>query len=231
MKKAVVVGTPPQNANNGYFALQRVRGRLNELNERAQVLDVTSSWTLDFPRRNPKNSFRSDKQSHADDNLVDVCLSTSVIPSILLYDKLTKGTAATSSEYTLPEPPRFRSKFVEKPTFVCDNFDQPEKDAQVAIEAFNKSQVQDEVASSEFAGSSDKMSFLDEQDLEDENLVDELLREVEDIDSVGRCEPVDKLDECLCGEVESESGGIKRQWSLIGEKQCLMVCVSQASTS
>ena len=76
------------------------------------------------------------------------------------------------------------------------------------------------------------MKFLDNSDLCDENLVDDLLREIDDVDDIDNIDQteeitVDRRSFQNDAHGESEAERMKRQLSLMGknERNALTICV------
>lgn len=214
------------DSGNSRFGHARLSQRVNDLrNERCEESDSVLDDT------NP-------------DQMTELCLSTSVIPGILLHERLRESlTKDASRSYSSVSSFRYddRDSSVHHPhgdsmllgdsyrfdplkrSDMCsDGLGTKETVHRNDIDSLNKSlQLQSDwkppVISAE---THQEMAFLDDLDLNDKNLVDDLLKEVsvvDDIEQSRNCSLLAELNESFKDDLETETERMKRQLSLMGK--------------
>ena len=255
---------------NKYPIADRVHGNLGALNSRRES---KSGGPMNLVREGRTLSWRNTDKGNRDsdcldnghknesvDDLTEMCLSTSVIPSILLHDRLTEDLKKRSSmsgctfdsESADPKVDMlmpWNGKDVRSNCnlYAEDNhhWDTDASDAQVNYQMESHFPCDfDGMSSTEYVDArdpsyfmtdacpTDEMRFLDNSDLCDENLVDDLLREIDDVDDIDNIDQteeitVDRRSFQNDAHGESEAERMKRQLSLMGknERNALTICV------
>ena len=261
-------GTRKVMQRNKYPGTEMVRGSLDTRNSRTESKAGGSMNSVRerklLPRHNLDNSFDNIyKNDKSLDDLAEICLSTSVIPSILLHDRLTEDLKKHSSmsEFIFdneslaacadPGVGMVMPWNVKDVRSNCDlyekdigyhHLDKDASDAQVnyQMESYlprdfdgrstrvsGRDNVDPKDPSYYFmmdACPADEMRFLDNSDLCDENLVDDLLREIDDVDDIDQTEDitVDRRSIQNDAHGESEAERMKRQLSLMGKNEKML---------
>ena len=170
------------------------------------------------------------------DDLTEICLSTSVIPSILLHDRLSedlKRRFSMSCElFVTPRNTKSDASFDCRDE-ICDysrknishgdvekKFAQRMKQIECHLPV-TKDENEDDFNRYNFTNNvyQNEMSFLDKNDLCDENLVDDMLKELDDVDDVEESDGLNIDEESVDNDMsrETEAERMKRQLSLMGK--------------
>ena len=238
---------------NKYPNTERVHGNLGVLKSRMEskadesVKSVGEGRTLPWgnsDKRNKDNIFKNDESL---DDLAEMCLSTSVIPSILLHDRLTgdlkkhssiSGCTRADPKVDMATPwngKDVRSNcnlYSDDAGYLC-HWDTDTSDCHPSrqFDGMSTTDIDDAKDPSYHfmmdACPTHEMRFLDNSDLCDENLVDDLLREIDDVDDI---EFIDQTEEITVDRKsvqndthrESEADRMKRQLSLMGKNKRIL---------
>ena len=250
---------------NKYPSTERFHESLGVLNSRIEskagesVKSLGEGRALSWRNSDKRNKDNISKIDECLDDLAEMCLSTSVIPSILLHDRLTEDLKRHSSiSGCTRADPKVDMATLQNGKDVRSNYnlysddigyyhhwdtDTSESQVNYQIQSYSSCDFDgmsttdiDKAKDPSFYFTMDncqtrEMRFLDNSDLCDENLVDDLLKEIDDVDDI---EYINHTEEITVDQKsiqndahrESEAERMKRQLSLMGKNKSIFSIIS-----
>ena len=255
-RQGEILGSRQSTNRHGCPAVAKANGRLGALNARAKLREgfaVDSEYSIQ--RATSPRNINSSIEDHvhnthvSDTNLeemAEMCLSTSVLPSILLHEKLRKSDPRDSSLLGYESD---NSSLLCDPDYAADCYrissdklyieeNVPHEEREVDSKSNYQREpsspfgAQINIASESYVAGNytaseqyqiqsnikaeNGMTFLDDNNLIDENLVDDLWREIDDSDDIDECNASKEQNESFRNDAETEAERMKRQLSLMG---------------